>query len=192
VIPFSRSPERAVSRRWVVTFAFAATALFVALALGSVLAASATFGLGKSEEGQGAYVGETGLTYWQWRANAVDTIPTPVPGAVSHVVTAPTVLAGASTSYMINTGKVGNTSVRWEFRETAAAPLSREIELRFTDGLTAIAVKITAYIETRATGIFGPILFYFYWDAGTFAPGSVTVESMQVVALVCSAVGVCP
>jgi hypothetical protein len=179
-------------RRQIALFAGLAAALLVSVALGSVLAASATFTAGSAEQGQGAYVSESGQTYWAWRATQLLTVPTPVPGAVSLLAAHPTVLPAASTDYMIDHGTVGNTSVRWEFREATTAPVSTELELRFTDGLSNTAVKITGYVETRATALFFAVLFYFYWDAGTFAPTSVTVETMQATVLVCASVGVCP
>lgn len=63
---------------------------------------------------------------------------------------------------------------------------------RFLDGLTHAAVAIRVYFETRATPPLAVLDFYLYWDAGTFAPGAVTVATMQVDVLACSAVGTCP
>lgn len=179
-------------RRWLWWGGIAATILIVSAAVGTVVGASAQFGAGATEKGQGAYVSESNPAYWVWQSTLLGTIPTPLPGLISLRAAAPTLLPVASTNYRIDAATVGNTSVVWQFQEATTAPHSTELELRFTAGLSGTAVKITGYVETRAVAILAALTFTFAWDAGAFAPGVVTVESMQVSVLVCTAIGTCP
>jgi hypothetical protein len=177
--------------RWV-GVALAVVALVALLSVGWSLGAPATIGPGSTEQGQGADVGEQTPGYWAWEAAQIWNIPSPVPGAVSGTSTAPTVLPAATASFRIDPAKAGNVSVRWEFQETTAAPVSTELELRFTDGLSQTAVHVTVYLETRAAAIGAALVFYLYWDAGAYGPSGVNVQTMQVTVLVCTAVGHCP
>ncbi len=184
--------RRGCSTRWLLGFAVFAAVLTSSAVLGSVLAASAQVTSGTAERGQGAYVSETGQAYWTWRDSQIRVVPTPVPAAVSLLAAAPTRLPGAPTSYMINAGVAGATAVRWQFTEATTAPVSTELELRFAVGLSATAVHITAYVETQAAHIGAAIVFTFYWDAGAFAPGTITIETIQATVLVCTSIGTCP
>jgi hypothetical protein len=150
------------------------------------------FPLGGTEQGQGTDVGEKTPAYWVWEAAQIWGMPAPLPPRISTTAATPTVLPAASASFRINPAIAGNTSIRWEFRETIAAPGSTELELRFTAGLTGAAVSITSYVETRPGVLPGALTFFLYWDAGAFTPARVTVETMQVTVLVCTSVGVCP
>ncbi len=186
----ARSPRRGGgSPAW---WGVIAATIVGAVLVAGVFGAPAQVGPGATEQAQGADVGEAGPAYWVWEASQVVTIPTPVPGAISTVMTAPTVLPAGSTPYRIDPATAGNTSVRWEFSEETTAPRSTELELRFTVGLSRQAVHITAYLETQSAALAAAILFYAYWDAGAFSPSSLSVETMQVDVLVCTAVGVCP
>lgn len=169
-----------------------AATLLIGAFCGGVLGAGSQIGPGTTEQAQGADVGEAGPTYWVWAATQLDVVPTPVPGAVSTAVAAPTLLPTASTSYRIDAATAGNTSVRWEFTEETTAPKSTELELRFTAGLSKTAAHITVYFETRPTAPTAALIFYAYWDAGAFSPASLSIETMQVDVLVCTAIGVCP
>jgi len=187
-----RGPPPAVRPGLLRWFAVGAAVLVGSIALGGVLGASTQIVPGTAEQGQGAYVSESFPAYFTWRATQISVVPTPVPGSVSFTVTAPSRLPAAAHPYMINTGTAGDTAVRWQFRETIAAPVNTELELRFTVGLTSATSKITGYVETQAAAPGATLTFTFYWDAGTFAPSSATVETMQAEVLVCTSVGVCP
>jgi hypothetical protein len=173
-------------------FGFVALLLLVLAGVGWTLGAPSTFGPGPFEQGQGAYVGETTPTYWVWDAAQIWAIPTPVPTLGSTHPLTPSLLPTTSASYAINAATSGNTSVRWEFTETTAAPTSTELELRFTDGLSRAPSLITIYVETRNTAPGAALPYYLYWDAGAYGPTGVTVATMQVDVLVCTAVGHCP
>ncbi|MGA8275884.1 MAG: hypothetical protein WB789_10200 [Thermoplasmata archaeon] len=156
------------------------------------LGAPASVGPGTAEQGQGADVGEQSPAYWGWEAAQIWGMPAPVPTLLSTGSSAPTVLAAASSSYRINSATAANTSVRWEFLETTAAPGSTELELRFVDGLTRAASSVTVYLETRPGTLAVDLTFLIYWDAGAFGPSGVTVQTMHVTVLVCTGIGRCP
>jgi hypothetical protein len=160
--------------------------------VGWSLGAPATVGPGTTEQGQGADVGEQTPAYWEWEAAQIWSMPTPVPGLVSTSSPAPTVLAATSSSYRINSATAGNTSVRWEFLEKTTAPSSTELELRFTDGLTRSATSTTVYLETGPGTLGAQLTFFLYWDAGSFGPSGVTIQTMHVDVLVCTGIGHCP
>lgn len=183
-----------VGRRlgWLAGTSGVAGILVVSILIGTGVAAPAQLVQGPFETGQGADVGQQSIAYWVWQATQLWGIPTPVPTALSAIVTAPTVLPAVAASFTINTATATNQSVRWTFQETTAAPISTELELRFLDGLTHAAVSLRVYLETRGTVLLGALTFELYWDAGTFAPGAVTVETMQVDVLACASVGLCP
>ncbi len=163
---------------------------FVWFGLGG--AAPATVGPGATEQGQGADVGEATPTYWVWASTQIWHIPTPVPGAASVTAAIPTLLPVTSASYRINPSTAGNVSVRWSFTESTTGSLATELELRFTDGLSRPAVLETVYLETQATHPTAALTFTLYWDAGSFGPSGVTIQTMQVDVLVCTSVGHCP
>ncbi len=170
----------------------AAVVLVGSMALGSVLGASALFGPGSTEDGQGAYVSESTPAYWTWQETLRGTIPAPVPAAVSLAAHVPTLLPALATAYRLAPATAGNNSVRWVFQEATTTPRLTELELRFTVGVAGSTVKITAYVESATTVLGAALDFTFYWDAGTAGPTAVTVATMQATVLVCTAVGVCP
>jgi hypothetical protein len=188
--PTVRSPRtRTVGMGLTIAVAACLLALTV---LGWTVAAPASIGPGTPELAQGADVGENTPTYWLWEGAQRWNIPAPVPALLSDVATLPTVLPAAGASYVLNSATATNTSVRWTFRETVAAPTSTELELRFTDGLSRTAVTITVYLETRASALPGPLTFLLYWDGGAFAPTGITVQTMQVTVQACASLGHCP
>lgn len=149
-------------------------------------------GTGPVENGQGTFVSEQGLAYWAWEATLLRAIPGVVPGPASTNPAVPTVLPAGSRSFTINTARAGDESVRWEFQEKTTAPLRTEIELRIVVGIAGTTASIHLYLETRALPLRGPINFFFYWDAGTFPPGALTIATMQATVLACSSIGTCP
>jgi len=185
------APSRPPFPRWasagvVLGFVLASTVV------GWSFGAPATVGPGTTEQGGGADVGEQTPTYWTWEAAQIWVIPTTLPPLLSSNSPAPTLLPAASSSFRMNAATAGNTSVRWEFTETTAAPASTELELRFTDGLTRAAAAFTVYLETRPGTLLVPNTFFVFWDAGAFGPSGITVQTMQVDVLVCASVGHCP
>ncbi|MCI4372464.1 MAG: hypothetical protein L3K02_02295 [Thermoplasmata archaeon] len=169
-----------------------ASLLLGSAVIGWGLGAPATVAPGTVEQGQGADVGEQTPAYWVWQAAQVWGMPSPVPAMLSTVSLTPTLLPAAGASFRINGATAANTSVRWEFGETTAAPGSTELELRFTDGLSRAASTLTVYLETRPGTLPAGLTFFLYWDAGAFGPSGVTVETMHVIVLACAGIGRCP
>ena len=161
-------------------------------AVGIAAAVGAQIGPGPTETGQGAYVTEHALAYWTWHETLLTTIPTPAPAKVSTTIGTPTVLPRAGTSYSINAATAGQVAVAWTFDELTTAPRSTELALTFLDGLASPATTITVYVESDPRAPFVTTAFVFYWDAGTFAPGTLVVETMTATAVACTAIGTCP
>ena len=162
------------------------------LATGLALAAGSEFTSGGVETGGGTYVSEAPLAYWEWHETSLGTIPNPVPESASVTAADPTPLARAGGSYAINAPTAGQTSVAWTFEETTAAPRSTELVLTFSDGLASAPSTISVFVETGARAPAGTLAFVFYWDAGTFAPIGLDVETLQTTAESCTAIGTCP
>ncbi|MGP8072212.1 MAG: hypothetical protein ACLPZM_03675 [Thermoplasmata archaeon] len=190
--PLAPPPSFARRLGWLAGAAGATGILVISILVGTGVAAPATIGPGPAETGQGADIGQASLAYWVWQATQLWAIPTPVPTTLSTTATTPTVLSATASSYTINAATAKDQSVRWEFEETTTAPASTELELRFLDGLTRTAVAVRIYLETRATAPAAALDFLLYWDAGAFAPGAVTIATMQVDVLACTSVGHCP
>jgi len=161
-------------------------------ALGVTAAASTQINPGGTETGVGAYVTEHALTYWTWHETSLTTVPAPVPVRASTTVGTPTVLPRGARTYTINAAVAGDAAVAWTFYETTAAPRASEIAITFTDGLTAPVTSVTIYVETSFRAPIATVAYVFYWDAGTFAPGSLVVETMTTTAVACTAIGTCP
>lgn len=191
-VPRARPSREKSGRGWVVLAVTFATLALVVTIVGWTQAAPATVGPGTTEQGQGADVGEKTTAYWLWEGAQLWHIPNPAPTVLSTTATVPTLLPALSGSFSINSATATNTSVRWTFEETTAAPTSTELELRFTDGLTRTAVVITVYLETRTTAPTAPLAYFLYWDAGAFAPTGITVQTMQVTVQACTSLGHCP
>ncbi|MCI4366052.1 MAG: hypothetical protein L3K10_08390 [Thermoplasmata archaeon] len=178
-------------------FCGAAVALALLLIVTSTLvgwstAAPSAVLQGPPEQGEGADVGESTPGYWLWQATQVWHVPNPVPPLLSSNPLLPTVLPGTAASDTLNPATAGNSSVRWTFSETTTVSPSKELELRFTDGLARPATLVTVYLETQLFPPLAPLAYTLYWDAGPFGPTGITVETMQVDVLVCTSIGVCP
>jgi hypothetical protein len=163
-----------------------------ALAVGIVSAVGSQVTSGATETGAGAYVTEHPLAYWGWHATELTTIPAAVPPAVSTTVGAPTHIGRVAASYVINAAVAGQTAVAWVFEESTAAPDRTELAITFVDGLSSAATTITVYLETAPRAPGAALTFTFYWDAGTFAPESLEIETMTGTVQACTAVGDCP
>jgi hypothetical protein len=164
----------------------ALSAIGISMGLGSQVSE------GASETGQGAVVTEHPLTYWTWHATLLGTIPTPAPRLVSIAKALPSLLPRFPRSYTLNAAVAGQTSVAWSFQQTTGAPLTTELMITFVDGLTSPTSTIVAYVETGIRLLGVATTFTFYWDAGTFAPGSLSIETMTATVQACTAIGVCP
>ncbi len=163
-----------------------------ALATGLALAVGAEFSSGATETGGGAYVSEAPLAFWEWHETALTAVPDPAPALVSVTEAEPTRLALFGGSYAINAPTAGQTAVAWTFDETTAAPRSTELVLTFANGLSGATTPISVYVETGARAPAGTLAFVFYWDAGTFAPAGLDIETMQATTEQCAAIGNCP
>jgi hypothetical protein len=167
--------------------AISVTGLGVAAGLGSQIL------LGGGETGQGSDVTQHALAYWTWTSTVSGTIPTPVPVAISHTVTAPTRLPRfAGTSYALNAATAGQASVVWTFSEATTAPRSTELVLTFVEGVGATTTTILAYVETSARVPLAALSFVIYWDAGTSLPTGFAISSLTATVQACTGIGVCP
>ena len=184
--PAPRRTSRAALAALLVAIAVTVTAFGVAAGVSTQIAR------GSSETGQGAFVSQHPLTYWTWVSTQLGTIPAVVPRLVSTTVTAPTVLNRGGRSFTINPGVAGQPSVAWSFQQAVTAPVSTELKITFVDGLAGPVSTIVAYVETNARALGAPATFVFYWDAGAFAPTSLSIETMNATVLACTAVGTCP
>jgi hypothetical protein len=171
-------------------FVGALVLLFVAL-LGLTTAATQVTS-GPVESGQGTDVGEHGLTYWVWEATQLHAVPTPAPAVLSAVASAPTLLAAGGRSYAIGAVTAAAEGVRFEFQEQTTAPASTELELRFVVGMSAAAMTIKVYVETRPIPPIRTLTYFLYWNPGVFPPTELTIATEQATALVCTAIGTCP
>ncbi|MGA9839512.1 MAG: hypothetical protein WBE40_06375 [Thermoplasmata archaeon] len=160
--------------------------------LGLAAALATQISEGTAESGQGAYVAQSSLTYWNWEGTLLGTIPLPVPRTVSTAVATPTVLPAGRRSYTVNAGTAGQTSVEWTFGQGVSAPTSTELVITFVLGLNHPVVTISIYVETNARASAAVSTYHFYWDAGTFAPGSLAIETMTATVQVCTSIGTCP
>jgi len=170
----------------------AAVAFLTVALFGGAIGVATSILQGGSEQAQGAYVSEETPAFWNWSDTLLDAIPAVVPGAASTDVAAPTLLPAGGQSFVIDPSTAGHPGIRWQFQEATTAPQSTELELRFVAGLVNSAVHITVYLETQAVIPGAAVDYFLYWDAGTFASGSLSVETMQVVVLACASVGACP
>jgi hypothetical protein len=159
---------------------------------GVAAGASSQVTQGPAETGQGAFVNEHPLAYWSWHSTTVGTIPQPVPPPVSVVAHTPTRLPRVARSYSINGAVAGQPSVAWTFIEAVTAPRLVELMITFVDGLTGPASTIMVFVELSFRAPAGPVAFVFYWDAGTFAPGSLSIETMTATVQTCAPIGTCP
>ncbi len=168
--------------------------LIVMLLLTGGWVASAAFTVTNSttEVGGGNYHATNGIAYWTETSVGVSTVPGTLPTVLSATVTAPTVLAGAATTYAINTPTAGDLAHYWKFTEATTAPVNTEVELAFTVSTGAGITQVTSYVETQATAPGAAIVFTLLYDLGSPASGTITLNSVTEVSQQCSAVGTCP
>jgi hypothetical protein len=172
-----------------------ATAIaLLALTGGWVMAASFSITDGSTETGAGAYHGTALMTYFSETSVGVGSEPGTLPTALSVTVGTPTVLAAAAANYAVNTPTSGDIVHYWKFAETTAAPTSTEVELQFTisTGAVPAVTQATVFIETQATAPAATITYTIYYDLGSPATATITLNSVTEVSLQCTAVGTCP
>jgi hypothetical protein len=158
-----------------------------------VMAASFAITQGPTETGSGVYHGTAALTYWTETASAVAT-QTGTPALLSTTVGTPTVLPAAGTSYSVNAPTVNDITHYWKFTEATTAPASTEVELQLSVsvGVVPSVATVIVYIETQATVPGTAQTFLLYYDLGSPASGTITLNSVTQVSEQCAAVGTCP
>lgn len=178
-------------RRRLTWFALAIGALllstaFVAAASLRIVSSSESFG---GQESPTSYLAD-----WEETGAAPSTTPTPVPTELSATMAAPTRLATAATSYVVNDGTAGHTALAWSFTQATGLATNLELELSFTlhwtNAGTAETGSVTVYVETQAAAIGAALAFTLFFDAGA-ATGIVFVSQYELTQS-CSAVGTCP
>ncbi|HYA58467.1 MAG TPA: hypothetical protein VEH57_08445 [Thermoplasmata archaeon] len=165
----------------------------LAISCGWVVA-SFTISLGNTETGAGAYHPTAALTWWAEASVGVGTQPGVLPTVLSTTVGTPTVLAAAGTNYAINAPTAGDVVHFWKFTEANTAPVNTELELQFTvsTGVVPTVTQITVYIESQAADPATAQTFVLFYDLGSPATGTITLNSVTEIGQQCSAVGTCP
>ena len=185
------STGKKISRRTIyVATAFA----LLAVVAGFSMAASFAVTQGPAIQGSGVYHGTNTITWWTDTSEAVAVQPTPLPTTLSTTVTAPTVLAAAAANYGVNAAVAGDVGQAWKFTEATSATANTELELAFTvsTGTVPTVTTLTVYVETQATIPGTATVFVFYYDLGSPATATITLNSVMEIAQQCSAVGTCP
>jgi hypothetical protein len=183
--------HKRLSRRTVyVATAFA----LLAVVAGFGFAASFTVTNGPAIAGGGVYHATNSIAWWTESGAGVGIVQTPLPATLSAAVGAPTVLAGAATAYGINAVTANDAGQYWRFSEATTATVNTELELSFTvsTGAGPTVTTVTVYVETQAAAPGAAITFTLYYDLGSPAAGTITLNSVTEIAQQCSAVGTCP
>ena len=186
-----------IDRRWRLTrrSVFIATLLALVAIVGAYAGAvSFSIGLGNTQTGNGTYHATAQLTYWTETDVGVGSQPAVLPPTLSAIVGTPSVLAGAGTNYAINPAVANDVTHFWKFQETIAAPANTEIELQFivSTGVVATFTTVTVYIETQAAVPGTAQTFVLFYDLGSPAGGTITLNSVTEISQVCTAVAACP
>lgn len=158
-----------------------------------VMAASFAVTQGPVETGGGVYHGTAALTYWTESGAGVGT-QAATPTLLSTTAGTPTVLPARGTSYAVNTPLVNDITHYWKFSEATTAPVSTEVELELSvsTGAVPVVTSVVVYVETQATAPGTTQTFVLYFDLGSPATATITLNSVTQVSLQCSAVGTCP
>jgi hypothetical protein len=159
-----------------------------------VMAASFAITQGTTETGSGVYHGTSALTYWTEASAGVATQPGVAPTALSLTVGTPTVLPAAATNYAVNAWTLNDIGHFWKFTEATSAPVSTEVELQIavSTGSPATVTNTAVYIETQSTAIGSAVTFTLWYDLGSPATATITLNSVTQVSEQCTAVGACP
>jgi|HubBroStandDraft_1064217.scaffolds.fasta_scaffold01074_9 hypothetical protein len=177
---------------------FARRTVYVATGF-ALLAVIAGFGMaaftvtsGPALNGGGEYHATNAIAWWAETDVGVSVQPTALPATASNVVGTPTVLAAAAANYGINVAVANDVSQFWKFTEAAGATANTELELSFSVNTAAGITTITSYVETQAAPPAGGATFSFYFDLGSAATATITLNSVTEIAQQCGAVGTCP
>jgi len=179
------------SKRFPRRTVYVATAFtLLAVIAGFGIAASFTVTQGPAINGGGVYHATNSIPWWTEASAGVAVIQTPVPATLSATSATPTVLAGAATSYSVNAA-IGQY---WKFTESAGATASIELEIAFTVSTGAVPAVTTTivFVETQATTPGAALTFTVFYDLGSPASGTITLNSVSELSQQCSAVGTCP
>jgi hypothetical protein len=169
---------------------------FVALLVlggGWVMAASFAISQGPIETGSGVYHGTAALTYWTETSAGVTTqAGTPV--LLSTTAGTPTVLPAAGTSYAVNAPTLNDVTHFWKFAEATSAPASTEVELQISvsTGVIPAVTTVVVFVETQVTVPATAQTFILYYDLGSAATATITLNSVTQISEACTAVGNCP
>ncbi len=147
-----------------------------------------------TETGGGNYHATNSIAYWTETAVGVSTQPGTLPTALSTTVGTPTVLAAAATNYAVNTPTLNDLAHYWKFSEATTAPVSTEVELQFTvsTGVSPTITQVTVYVETQTTAPGAAITFTLFYDLGSAASGTITLNAVTEISQQCGSVGTCP
>lgn len=184
----NNAPGKRVARRTV----YIATGFALLAVVAGFGMAAFTVTDGAALAGGGQYHATSAIAWWTESDVGVSLQPTALPTTASVVVGTPTVLAAAATNYGVNAAVAGDVGQFWKFAEAAGAPANTEIELAFTVSTAAATTTLTVFVETQATPPAGGATFAFYYDLGSPAAGTITLNSVTEIAQECSAVGTCP
>lgn len=170
-----------------------AALVLAVFASGYAVAAGLTIVNGTAENGSGVYHTATNSPPW-WSESAVgfNLVPAGLT-TLSGSAAAPTRLAAASSSYAINGPTTSDVGHHWNFQETTAATVNTELELQFelaTGGGGGYTLQ-TVFVETQTSAPGSTLTFTMWFDLGT-GDSSPRADNVQVIWLVCSAVGTCP
>jgi hypothetical protein len=184
------TPKRFPRRTVYVATAFT----LLAVVAGFGLAASFTVTQGPAIAGGGEYHATNSIPWWTESSAGIAIVQTPVPATLSGVVGTPTVLAGAAASYSINAATANDVGQYWKFSEATTVTVNTELELAFTvsTGAVPAVTTVIAYVETQAAAPGAAITFTLYYDLGSPATGTITLNSVSELVQECSAVGTCP
>ena len=183
-------PKKSLPRRTV----YVATAFALIAVVAGFGMAAFTITNGPALSGSGTYHGTAAIAWWTETDAGVGIQPAVLPATVSGVVTAPTVLAGAAANYGVNAAVANDVAQYWKFSEATTAALNTELELGFTvsTGAGPTVTTLTVFVETQAGAPGAAITFTFYYDLGSPAGGTITLNSVTEISQLCSAVGTCP
>ena len=174
---------------------YVATAFtLLAVVAGFGLAASFTVTNGPTINGGGEYHATNSIAWWTEASAGVAIVQTPVPATLSATAATPTVLAGAAASYSVNAATANDVGQYWKFTEATTAVVNTELEIAFTvsTGTTPTVTTAIAYVESQAAAPGAAITFTIYYDLGSPATATITLNSVSELSQQCSAIGTCP
>ena len=174
---------------------YVATAFaLLAVVAGFGIAASFTITQGPALNGGGVYHATNSIAWWTESSAGVAVIQTPVPTTLSATATAPTVLPIAASSFAVTAATANDVGQYWKFSEAAGATASTELEIAFTvsTGATPTVTTTTVFVETQATSPGAALTFTIFYDLGSPAAGTITLNSVSELSQQCSTVGTCP